>query len=108
MLDALREEGIVYVSSIGRGETVARKRNARDLELDGVPRPGAATPAPPRISRSAPPSDRASPQPHSEASEEITQPMSRLTDSQVQSLRLALAELDTARKLLGSDDSGER
>jgi hypothetical protein len=30
-----------------------------------------------------------------------------MSESQVQSLRLALAELGTARKLLGADDHGD-
>jgi DNA-binding transcriptional MerR regulator len=100
----LREEGVAYVTSVGRGETVARKRDARDLELDGVPKPGAAIPAP-RINRSAPPPGRAPLARPSDPPDDMAQPMARLTDSQVQSLKLALAELDVARKLLGSDES---
>jgi DNA-binding transcriptional MerR regulator len=100
----LREEGIAYVGSIGRGETVARKRDARDLELDGVPPPGTATLAP-RVVRPTPPAS-GSPNRTDGSDEAIAQPMARLTDSQVQSLRLALAELGAARKLLGADDSG--
>jgi DNA-binding transcriptional MerR regulator len=100
----LREEGIAYVGSIGRGETVARKRDARDLELDGVPPPGTATLAP-RVVRPTPPAS-GPPNRTDGSGEAIAQPMARLTDSQVQSLRLALAELGTARKLLGADDSG--
>jgi DNA-binding transcriptional MerR regulator len=98
----LREEGVAYVSSVGRGETVARKRDARDLELDGVPKPGAALPAP-RITHGAPLPGRAPLARPEEAPEEMVQPMARLTESQVQSLRLALAELDAARKLLGPE-----
>jgi DNA-binding transcriptional MerR regulator len=100
----LREEGIGYVSSIGRGETVARKRDARDLELDGVPKPGAAIPAP-RINRSAPPLDQAPAARAGDAAEEAATPVLRLGDSQIQSLRLALVDLDAARKLLHADDS---
>src|SRR5438309_8529513 len=102
----LREEGVAYVGSIGRGETVARKRDARDLELDGVPKPGTAMPAP-RIARNAPPAGRAPLARPNDQPEEMAQPTARLTDSQVQSLRLALAELGTARKLLGADNSDE-
>jgi len=98
----LREEGIAYVGSIGRGETIARKRDARDLELDGVPPPGTATLAP-RVVR--PPPASGPPNRTDDPAEAIAQPMARLTDSQVQSLRLALAELGAARKLLGADDS---
>ena len=99
----LREEGIAYVGSIGRGETVARKRDARDLELDGVPPPGTATLAP-RVVR--PPPASGPPNRADGPAEAMAQPMARLTDSQVQSLRLALAELGAARKLLGADDLG--
>ena len=103
----LREEGVAYVASVGRGETVARKRDARDLELDGVPKPGAAMPAP-RIARAAPPPGPALLARPGDEGEDIAPPMARLTESQVQSLRLALAELDAARKLLGPDEPDER
>ena len=46
----LKEEGVAYVSGVGRGEIVARKR---DMELDGVPRPG-QTQIAPRFRGSAP------------------------------------------------------
>ncbi|CAN5515987.1 MerR family transcriptional regulator [soil metagenome] len=98
----LREEGLQFVASIGRGETVARKRDARDLELDGVPLPGKAAPAP-RIARPA-----AKPaQPPADQAPAASEPVSRLSDVQLESLRLALTDLDTARKLLGSDDKGK-
>ncbi len=100
----LREEGVQHVTSIGRGETAARKRDARDLELDGVPAPGRALQAP-RIKRQAPPLGLA---PFARAGEANPPPApARMSESQVQSLRLALAELGTARKLLGADDQGE-
>lgn len=100
----LREEGIQHVTSIGRGETAARKRDARDQELDGVPAPGRALQAP-RIKSQAPPLGLA---PFARAGEAPAQPAaSRMSDSQVQSLRLALAELGAARKLLGADEQGE-
>jgi DNA-binding transcriptional MerR regulator len=100
----LREEGIQLVASIGRGETAARKRDARDLELDGVPPPGRALQAP-RIKRQAPPLGLA---PFARAGDPAASspatPAPRMSDSQIQSLRLALAELGAARKLLGADD----
>jgi DNA-binding transcriptional MerR regulator len=37
----LKEEGVAYVSGVGRGEIVARKR---DMELDGVPPPDTNAP----------------------------------------------------------------
>ncbi|MFZ5675392.1 MAG: MerR family transcriptional regulator [Pseudomonadota bacterium] len=102
----LREEGLQHVSSIGRGETAARKRDARDLELDGVPAPGRALQAP-RIKRPAPALGSA---PFARGGEPQSQPPTaataapRMSESQVQSLRLALSELGAARKLLGADD----
>lgn len=98
----LREEGLQHVSSIGRGETAARKRDARDLELDGVPAPGRALQAP-RIKRPAPALGSA---PFARGGEAPAQApaAARMSDSQVQSLRLALSELGAARKLLGADD----
>lgn len=99
----LREEGNGYVSSIGRGETEARKRDSRDLELDGVPKPGAARPAP-RINKRAPPIGAAPLARHaatgSDGPGEDTEASGGMTDNQVESLRLALAELETARSLL--------
>jgi DNA-binding transcriptional MerR regulator len=110
----LREEGVAHVASIGRGETVARKRDARDLELDGVPKPGSAVPAP-RISRTAPPPGLAPLARPADASEaqvrvgasETPEPVGppRLADAQLQSLKLALAELESARKLLDTGES---
>jgi DNA-binding transcriptional MerR regulator len=99
----LREEGLQHVSSIGRGETAARKRDARDLELDGVPAPGRALQAP-RIKRPAPALGSA---PFARGGEPPSQAQAaapRMSESQVQSLRLALSELGAARKLLGADD----
>jgi len=102
----LREEGGAYVAGIGRGEIAARKRDAHDLELDGVPRPGRATPAP-RITRTAPPIGKAPPARPKEvglgAPAEPAQPIYKLSDSQVNSLKAALMELGQARKLLGAD-----
>ena len=103
----LREEGIGYVAGVGRGEVVARKRDAHDLELDGVPSPGKAQQAP-RIKKQAPPLGKA---PLARAGGNAAPaadgaPGAGLTETQVQSLRMALAELGAARKLLGSDDEG--
>jgi DNA-binding transcriptional MerR regulator len=98
----LREEGVSHVASVGRGEVAARKRDAHDLELDGVPRPGEAQQAP-RIKRQAPPPGKA-PLARSGSGPEPAQLSTGLTESQVQSLRMALAELGAARKLLGADD----
>ncbi|MFO0993356.1 MAG: MerR family transcriptional regulator [Hyphomicrobiales bacterium] len=100
----LREEGNGYVSSVGRGETEARKRDPRDLELDGVPKPGAARPAP-RITKRAPPIGAAPLARHAAADGADPAPEAGgMTDNQVESLRLALAELETARNLLRPGD----
>ena len=100
----LREEGNGYVSSVGRGETEARKRDPRDLELDGVPKPGAARPAP-RITKRAPPIG-AAPMARQAGADGGDPPSDAggMTDNQVESLRLALAELETARNLLRPRD----
>ena len=102
----LREEGSAYVCGIGRGEIAARKRDAHDLELDGVPRPGRATPAP-RIMRSPPPVGKAPPaRPKAARAESMTEPLQpiyRLSDGQMSSLKAALVDLGQARKLLGAD-----
>jgi DNA-binding transcriptional MerR regulator len=103
----LREEGVQHVTSIGRGETAARKRDAHDLELDGVPAPGRALQAP-RIRRQAPPLGLAPFARSSDGTGQAPAPAApRMSESQVQSLRLALTELGSARKLLGADDQGE-
>jgi DNA-binding transcriptional MerR regulator len=95
----LREDGPAYVSAIGRGEAEARKRDAKDLELDGVPRPGEARPAP-RLTKRVPSIASIARSPAPAAS----QTGSRLSDSQVSALRAALAELEEARKLLGASE----
>ena len=103
----LREEGNGYVSSIGRGETEARKRDPRDLELDGVPKPGAARPAP-RINKRAPPIGSAPlARPNASGPDgagQEAETSAGMTDNQVESLRLALAELESARNLLRPED----
>lgn len=103
----LREEGTGYVAGIGRGEIAARKRDAHDLELDGVPRPGRAKPAP-RIVRAAPPVGKAPPARAKGAAaplpaEPPPPPVYRLSDGQMNSLKAALVDLGHARKLLGAD-----
>jgi DNA-binding transcriptional MerR regulator len=95
----LREDGQAYVSSIGRGETVARKRDAKDLELDGVPRPGEARPAP-RLNKKVPSIAAIARAPAPGAAP--PQPGSRLPESHIAALKAALAELEEARKLLGA------
>ena len=103
----LREEGNGYVSSIGRGETEARKKDPRDLELDGVPKPGAARPAP-RITKRAPPLGAAPFARHAAAEADGTgaaeEMRGGMADHQVESLRLALAELEAARNMLRPED----
>jgi len=102
----LREEGNGYVSSIGRGETEARKRDSRDLELDGVPKPGAARPAP-RITKRAPPIGAAPLARHAagaDGADLAAEAGGGMTDNQVESLRLALAELEIARGLLRQEE----
>ena len=101
----LREEGNGYVSSVGRGETEARKKDPRDLELDGVPKPGAARPAP-RITKRAPPVGAAPFARHGrDGDEPPPAEMQRgLADNQVElAASLALAELEAARGLLRPD-----
>ena len=79
----LKEEGVSYVTGVGRGEIVPRKR---DGALEGAPPPGRAKPAP-RVAKSLP-----LPEP--------VRPASRLSDSHAESLRAALRELGEARNLL--------
>jgi DNA-binding transcriptional MerR regulator len=99
----LREEGAAYVGGIGRGEIAARKRDAHDLELDGVPRPGKAKPAP-RIVRSAPPVGKAPPARARGADlNDPPPPIYKLSEGQLGSLKAALVDLGQARKLLGAD-----
>jgi DNA-binding transcriptional MerR regulator len=103
----LREEGTAYVAGVGRGEIAARKRDAHDLELDGVPKPGRAMPAP-RIVRAAPPVGKApAARPKAAAAAasiaEPLQPIYKLSDAQMNSLKSALVDLGQARKLLGAD-----
>lgn len=95
----LREDGAGYVSSIGRGETEAKKRDDKDLELDGVPRPGEARPAP-RLTKRVP-SIAAIARGSAPGASPPAQANSGLSETQISALRAALAELEEARKLLG-------
>jgi DNA-binding transcriptional MerR regulator len=92
----LKEEGIAYVTGIGRGEIVARKR---ELELDGAPQPGKAQFAP-RIVKPGPrPSGIAVAKPAS-AIGEAPVIVHKLSDIQADNLKAALRELGEARKSL--------
>ena len=95
----LKEEGVAYVVGIGRGEIVARKR---DAEMDGVPQPGKAQIAP-RIAKSAPkpglaPLARSTAAAHSPAPTTVV--VHSLSDNQADALKAALRDLGDARKLL--------
>lgn len=92
----LKEEGVAYVSGVGRGEIVARKR---DMELDGVPRPG-QTQIAPRFRGSAPLPGRAPmARPGGNLGEAPTF-VHKLSDMQADALKAALRDLGDARKLL--------
>lgn len=96
----LKEEGVAYVVGIGRGEIVARKR---DAEMDGVPQPGKAQIAP-RIGKAvpkpglAPLARNASPPPAASPPAQVV--VRSLSDSQSDALKAALRDLGDARKLL--------
>jgi len=92
----LKEDGVAYVGAVGRGETAARKRSAEDLILDGVPQPGAAKPAP----RVAKPIKETLVKPA--LMDEAPKILHQLSDTQIDSLKAALKELEDARSLLGS------
>ena len=99
----LKEDGAAYVSAVGRGEAEARKRSPEDLILDGVPQPGAAKPAP-RISKqqqAPPPSQTPLEKPASVIGEAPTV-VHRMSETQLETLKAALKELEDARKLLGA------
>ena len=92
----LKEEGVAYVSGVGRGEIVARKR---DMELDGVPRPG-QTQIAPRFRGSAPLPGRAPMARHGASVGEAPTYVHKLSDMQADALKAALRDLGDARKLL--------
>lgn len=85
----LKEEGGGYVSGVGRGEIVPRKREG---EFDGAPPPGTAKVAP-RITKGAAVPIAVAPAPAPAV-------VLRLADSHVQNLKAALRDLGDARKLL--------
>lgn len=87
----LKEEGVSYVSGVGRGEIVPRKR---DNILDGAPPPGKAKAAP-RMGKTA-----AVPAVPASAIGEPAKVIYRLSDTHSESLKAALRELGDARKLL--------
>ena len=92
----LKEEGVSYVSGIGRGEIVARKR---DAELDGTPKPGQAQIAP-RITKSAPGLGKAPLARHAGNIGEAPVLVHKLSYMQTDALKAALRDLGDARKLL--------
>ena len=81
----LKEEGVSYVSGIGRGEIVARKR---DAELA------------PRITKSAPGLGKAPLARHAGNIGEAPVLVHKLSDMQTDALKAALRDLGDARKLL--------
>jgi hypothetical protein len=92
----LKEEGVAYVSGVGRGEIVARKR---DMELDGVPRPG-QTQIAPRFRGSVPLPGRAPLARPGGGVGEAPTFVHKLSDMQADALKAALRDLGDARKLL--------
>jgi DNA-binding transcriptional MerR regulator len=78
----LKEDGVAYVSGVGRGEIEPRKR---DSAVEKAPPPGMAKAAP-RLG-----------QPAVTAAVKV---VNRLSDSHAEMLRAALRELGDARKLL--------
>jgi DNA-binding transcriptional MerR regulator len=86
----LKEEGVAHVHAIGKGETGARKPDddpkPQPKEIKVPPPPGRAPLARPR---SEPPK---APQ------------LGRLSEAQLNTLKLALKELDGAKKFLGVKD----
>jgi DNA-binding transcriptional MerR regulator len=92
----LKEEGVAYVGGIGRGEIVARKRDAIG---EAAPPPGAARAAP-RMAGSPPPPGRAPLARPGGAIEEVERVVRRLADSHIEQLKSALRDLGDARRLL--------
>jgi DNA-binding transcriptional MerR regulator len=91
----LKEEGVAYVAGVGRGEIVARKR---DAELDGAPQPGKAQIAP-RIKGAPRPGNAPLARPGSVVGEAPTI-IHKLSDMQSEALKSALRDLGDARKML--------
>ncbi len=92
----LKEEGVAYVSGVGRGEIVARKR---DMELDGVPRPGQTQIAPVFAARRRFPEGPRW-RVHGGSVGEAPTYVHKLSDMQADALKAALRDLGDARKLL--------
>ena len=82
----LKEEGVAYVTAIGRGEVMPRKS---ELALLGAPAPGTAKVAP-RISKA----------PLARTIGDAPQIIHKLSNNQAEALRAALKDLGDARKLL--------
>ena len=82
----LKEEGVAYVTAIGRGEILPRKS---EMALLGAPAPGTAKVAP-RVGKSA------LARPIGEGPKIIH----KLSNNQAEALRAALKDLGDARKLL--------
>ena len=82
----LKEEGVAYVTAIGRGEIMPRKS---EMALLGAPPPGTAKAAP-RLGRAT------VSQPIGDAPKIIH----KLSNNQAEALRAALKDLGDARKLL--------
>ena len=81
-----KEDGVAYVSGVGRGEIEPRKR---DGALEKAPPPGTAKSAP-RVGKPAPVAPAAA----------AVKMVNRLSDSHADMLRAALRDLGDARKLL--------
>jgi DNA-binding transcriptional MerR regulator len=92
----LKEDGTPYVSSVGRGEIMPRRR---EVDGEGVPIPGTAKAAP-RISRTAPAPGKAPLARPGGALGETVKIVHRLSDSHIDKLKFALRDLGDARKLL--------
>jgi DNA-binding transcriptional MerR regulator len=90
----LKEDGVAYVTGVGRGEITARKR---DATADDVPPPGQAKAAP-RLGR-PPPGKAPLARPDGPLGE-APMVIHRLSDTHIDSLKAALRELGDARKLL--------
>lgn len=84
-----KEDGVAYVSGVGRGEIEPRKR---DGALEMAPPPGTAKSAP-RVGKPAPLAPAA-------ATAATVKVVNRLSDSHADMLRAALRDLGDARKLL--------
>ena len=84
----LKEEGVAYVTAIGRGEVMPRKS---EMALLGAPAPGTAKVAP-RIGKA----------PLARTIGDAPKIIHKLSNNQAEALRAALKDLGDARKLLES------